>query len=163
MSSSSPPQPQNEFEKPLTVLNCLTVIAETPPKSVLYGSLENLFIIIFFFNNASRKFKFSFLHNFNFGFFLNFKLFFLLQPWLRNLEISCKFQILKKISLNKGITEVLGLNRTQYGSKGLLENPKELIWARLGLKWFKANKNSHKKLLSNSREMKLHGFKRNSK
>lgn len=39
MSSSSPPQPQKEFEKPFTVLNCSTVIAETPPKMPLYGSL----------------------------------------------------------------------------------------------------------------------------
>lgn len=35
MSSSSPPQPQNAFEKPFTVRNCLTVIAETPPNMVL--------------------------------------------------------------------------------------------------------------------------------
>lgn len=39
MSSSSPPQPQNEFENPLTVLNCLTVNADTPPKIELYGNL----------------------------------------------------------------------------------------------------------------------------
>lgn len=40
MSSSSPPHPQNEFEKPFTVRNCFTVMAETPPKMELYGNLE---------------------------------------------------------------------------------------------------------------------------
>lgn len=34
MSSSSPPQPKNELEKPLTALNCCRVIAETPPNIV---------------------------------------------------------------------------------------------------------------------------------
>lgn len=40
ISSSSPPQPQKEFENPFTSLNCFTVIAETPPKIPLYGSLN---------------------------------------------------------------------------------------------------------------------------
>ena len=40
MSSSSPPHPQNEFENPLTDLNCLTVIAETPPNIEPYGNLH---------------------------------------------------------------------------------------------------------------------------
>uniref|UniRef100_A0A182KHS3 Uncharacterized protein n=1 Tax=Anopheles christyi TaxID=43041 RepID=A0A182KHS3_9DIPT len=40
MSSSSPPHPQNEFENPFTIRNCFSVIAETPPKMVLYGSLK---------------------------------------------------------------------------------------------------------------------------
>jgi hypothetical protein len=33
-------QPQNEFEKPLTALNCAVVIDETPPNIEEYGNLR---------------------------------------------------------------------------------------------------------------------------
>lgn len=36
-------QPQNEFEKPLTALNCFVVSDETPPNIDEYGSLKRRF------------------------------------------------------------------------------------------------------------------------
>ena len=40
MSSSSPPQPQNEFENPFNTSKCSRFMADTPPKIAGYGNLQ---------------------------------------------------------------------------------------------------------------------------
>lgn len=59
MSSSSPPQPQNSFENPLTVLNWSLLIARTPPTNISYCNLKIINNIIVLHCTKSRPLKFQ--------------------------------------------------------------------------------------------------------